>query len=102
MSYKTLSKRKVRVKDSDRGYEVYATRDCINGLYKYRVLCAPATVTTDVTSNGIKYDTYTYLQVTPIIIWAEVSDKSTAKINGFYQGLVEYVAWELENGIRSI
>lgn len=102
MSYKTLAKKKVRVNDSDTGYEVYATRDCINGLYKYRVLCAPATVTTGTTSNGIKYDTYTYLQVTPIIIWSDVSDKATAKLNGLYQGLVEYVAWELKNCIRSI
>lgn len=102
MSYKTLATKKVRVKDSNRGYEVYATRDCIDGLYKYRVICAPATVTTDTTSNGIKYYTYTYLQVTPVIIWAEDSDKATAKLNGFYQGLVEYVAWELYNGIRSI
>lgn len=102
MSYKTLAKKKVRINKSDKGYEVYSTRDCIDGVYTYKVLCAPATVTTDTTSNGIKYDTYTYLQVEPIIIWCEVSDKATAKLNGFYQGLVEYVGYELENGVRSI
>lgn len=102
MTVKTLAAKKIRVKDSDKGFKVYATRDYTGDSYLYRVLAAPATVTSDSTSNGVSYDTYTYDNVTPYIMWGELSDKATAKLNGLYTGLVDYIAWEFENGIRAI
>lgn len=101
-SSKTLNKIKGRIKGTeDNGYMVWACRDRIGDKVLYTLYAENATVKSDETSTGIKYDVYNFDVNTRIRVIKHVdTDKATAKLNGLFEGLVDFVAHEYESGIR--
>lgn len=103
MAGKTLAAKKVRIEGTDKGVEVVAHRNKVGDYVYYSVSYYPATVRTDALSNGVEYDVFTFEPFTkPVKVWSEQTEKATAKLNGFYEGLVEFVAVEFANGVRTL
>lgn len=103
MATKTLATKKVRIAGTDKGVEVVATRNKVGDYVYYRISYYPATVRTDTLSNGVEYHVYTFEPFTkPVKVWGEQTEKATPKLNGFYEGLVEFVANEFASGLRTI
>lgn len=101
-SIKTLNKVKGRVKGTkDKGFIVWSSRDRIGDKVLYTLIAEEATVECGETSNGLKYDTFKYDSYSRFKVINRVEvDKPTAKLNGLFEGLVEFVAREYEIGIR--
>lgn len=103
MATKTLATKKVRIAGTEKGVEIIATRDKVGDYVYYRIYYYPATVRTDALSNGVEYEVYKYEPFTkPVKVWGDQTEKATPKLNGFYEGLVEFVAAEFADGIRTL
>lgn len=103
MARKVLAQTKVRIGGTDKGVEVVATRNKVGDYVYYRLSYYPATVRVDETSTGIKYEVFSFKPGTePVTVWSEQTEKATPKLNGFYEGLVWFVANEFASGLRTI
>ena len=74
-----------------------------DATYYYTLIYYPATVQECALSDGTEYEVYisdTYDK--RVKVRSEYADKATTKLNGFYEVLVEFVADEFVNGVRSI
>lgn len=73
MTRKVLAQKKVRIGGTDKGVEVVATRNKVGDYFYYRLAYYPATVKVDELSTGVQYEE-----------------------------LVEFVANEFANGLRTL
>lgn len=103
MTRKVLAQTKVRIGGTDKGVEVVATRNKVGNYVYYRLAYYPATVKVDELSTGVQYEVFSFKPGTaPVTVWNEQTVKSTPKLNGFYEGLVDFIANEFASGLRTI
>lgn len=82
---------------------LYLPEAKIGDYVYYRLAYYPATVKVDELSTGVQYEVFSFKPGTaPVTVWAEQTEKATPKLNGLYEGLVEFVAVEFANGIRTL
>ena len=99
---KTLNQVQGRIKGTEnKGFMVWGCRTRIGDKVLYTLYAEDATVECGETSTGVKYDVFKYGVDSRIRVIKQVdTDKVTAKLNGLFEGLVEFVAREYELGIR--